>query len=762
LRIEPFIIAILMGLCSCERPEPVSEKPEEHPESPANPGIGSSLAAAQLALAKFHLANNEAEKAIPFLQAATQGAVSGEAKGILTETLESQRFSIPSVLLRHPHPVLCFSEDPGKAIFVALGGKHPTVVRWDLSETPEVTAVLFPTNAADISHISLSSDGLHLLVHRDATNLLCDSATLKPIANLGPFPGNLDPDECQPFTANGLLVAHPVKAEDGSYLWHIRDSATGQILRSELLLQYPEPREASFDGTNLTIGRTDGTSIIIPIRGDAKSGSPGLRIIPPPTNSPTAIKTAKDTIALLKTIPAPPPTLTPSPALLSAISGYELDPATQMLLEIPIPDRLEILSETFPETIPSTLKLFSSEPALNRRLAAAYPEEFPKISAPQTAHAEIIRKTFESGDPAAISAVIDSAQHGLPLATALFLSLESGNPSFIGRAAAKAGDMPAALRNLATNGTPPVQELALLRTEQDWLGYESPDFSPIFRKSSERKSLAISHLSLPEKPSVEDIDSLILKLVDPKMEAEIGRPALAESAIGHASVLAMDPELASHALNLSAIAQRFGSNPALCLRTNATAFTSTGDFTSAHRTWIDLITNQPEADHLASDYSEAAYTAFETGDARQAMEILHTGLFRFQNDVAFAIRAGWIALLTDHSAEALTYLTHATKLGLPPAEIENTTALLAITQSQLGDSETAESYLAQLKAISPKWEDAQNIDALPWPETLKATLREIISQQPETEPGPSPESDPTHTAPRSGEFPIPEPPLPSR
>ncbi|QTN31493.1 hypothetical protein HZ994_03830 [Akkermansiaceae bacterium] len=752
MRTEPILIAILMGLCSCKRPEPAHQQNSVIPDKAASPD--PTLAAAQLALANSHLANKEPDKAIPYLQAA------GAAK-LLAETLASHRFHIPTVLLRHPAPVLHFTGDPGRAIFVALGGTHPTVVRWNLSDTPEVSAVLFPTDAKAIPHISLSPNGLHLLVQRDSTNLLCHAETLKPIANLGAFPANLDPGTCQPFTANGLLLAHPVKAENGGYLWSIRDTTTGEILRSELLPQYPEPREASFDAMDLTIVRSDGNRVTIPILGDAKPvATTGLRIIRRPAIQPTAIKTAGDTIALLTNIPSPPALPLPR-SLLSAISGHRLDPATQTLTDIPVPERLEILAETFPENTPRTLKLYSAESALNRRLAAAYPEDFPQLSVPQRANAEIIRKTFETGDPAAISAVIDSAEHGLPLATALFLAIESQNPSFIERTVARASDLPPALRDLAAGKTDS-PDPASIRLEQDWLGYESPDFTPLFQKASERKSLALSKLSLPGNPSSDDIDSLILKLADPRTEAEIGRHSIAALAIHHAATLASNPELATHAQNLSSIARRFGANPAACLRTNATAHTTLGDFTSAHRTWIALITDQPEADHLPSDYAEAAYTAFETGDARQAMEILNTGLFRFPNDVAFAIRAGWIALLTDHSSEALVCLTRATKLGLPPAEIENTTALLAITHSQLGDTETAASYLAQLRAISPKWEQAESIAALPWPESFKSALAEIISQTPENEPVPSPENDPTDTAPPSGGFPIPEPPLPER
>lgn len=745
-----------MGISSCERTEPVSKMPET-PSEITTPPVDPSLSAAQLALAKSHLAHREFAQALPYLQAAR----SPEASGLLSDTLATARFRVPSALLRHPHPVLCFAEDPGKAVFAALGGKHPTVVRWDLTETPEVTAVLFPTNASRISHISLSHDGLHLLIHRDATNLLCNATSLKPIANLGEFPAILDPEKFQPFTANGLLLAHPTLAENGNYNWHIRDSSTGEILRSHSSPPFPKPLSARFDETTLCISLEDGNETRIPILGQTET-APSVKIANANPRAETGtILTDSSTLALCLPIPIPDFDDL-SPELIAAISGYELNPTTQTLAESPPPNRLAVLSEAFPDSFPKTLKLHSAEAPLSRRLAAAYPEEFPDITAAQLAHAEIIRKTFAAGDPAAISAVIASAEQGLPISTALFLALESGNTTLIQQAASKAANMPPALRSLIGSRAPAVSDFSEARLEEDWLGYETPDFTPLFSRAEQTTSDALSRLALPDIPTSEDIDSLILKLADPITEAEIGRDSIAAIAIHRALSLAKNPELAAQSLNLAAIAHRFGANPAACLRTRATAFTSLGDFTSAHRTWIDLITNQPEADHLAPDYAEAAYTAFETGDARQAIQILNTGLFRFPNDVAFAIRAGWIALLTDHPKEALACLSAATKLGLPPGEIENTTALLAITQSQLGDPGSAASYLAQLQAISPKWQDAKNIDALPWPDSFKSALKDLISPLPETEPGPSPESDPKHTAPRSGEFPIPEPPLPSR
>lgn len=754
LRTNPILLAIIMGLCSCERPGSASSKC-------VDPRSDSTLPAAQLALARTHLENHDPAKALPYLLAASQDAGSAEAVKLFSETLASAGFFIPSQLLRHPYPVLRFAENPGQAIYAALGGNHPTVVRWDLADIPEVTAVLFPTNARDISHISLSPDGLHLLVHRDETNLLCDANSLKPITNMGAFAKNLDPDTCQPFSENGLLVAHPTKAENGNLIWRIRDTATGESLREESFQYYPKPLSARFEATTLCVALEDGREIRMPIRGKTETidTTNRPRTIPAPLGAPPLSDTSTITLSL----PIPMPSRQDiSTEDLSMITGYKLDPATQTLSEIPIPNRLVALSVMFPGELPPSLSLHSAETALSQRLTAAYPQDFPELAALRISHSEIIRKIFESGDREAMAAVIDSAEEGLPLSTALFLALKMGDASLIDLILEKAENIPPTLRDFAKTGTCPETHPSKLRLEQDWLGYESPDFTPLFEESLARKSRLPEEFSLPENPDAEDIEAFAGKLFDPENIASLGKAALAERAISAAGNLARNPDHAAQALQIAAIAGRLGAERASYLRTSAIASATLGDFKTAHRDWIDLITNQPEADHIPSDYSEAAHSAFETGDPRQAMEILNTGLFRFERDVSFAIRAGWISLLTNHPEEALVCLSRATKLGLPPAEIENTTALLAITHQQLGDTAAADSYLAQLVAISPKWKDAENISALPWPEPFLKALREIISRQPETEPLPSPENDPKDTAPRFGEFPIPEPPLPSR
>ena len=750
------IFIILALLLSCEEKPPASQG-SSAPES------NTTLAAAQLTLAKNHLAYNEPHKAIPYLVASLSNQASPETQSVLEKILASTDFTLPVKELRHPFPVLSF-KDAGENLFVAVGGKCPTVIRWNLSDEPSVGAVMFPAKAKEITHLTVSPDSKFILVHRDELNLLCHAETLKPIAALDAFAKGLDPETCQPFSENGLLFAHPVTDANGLQIWRIHDSNTGEILRSETLIPGSSyVTSAIFEGTTLRITMSNQSAREIPLAGAVvfhRLLSKNVTISPTPSN---ITHTTENTLTIHRTMRLSSDEISNrSEELLNALSGFKLDPATQNLTKIPTPNRLETLTKELPERLPPTLRIYSSDTPITRRLADAYPEKFPELTAADRAHADIIKQVFSTGDREATLAVIDSATHGLPFATALFLALDSQKPEFISRAMEKATDLPPALLALANRRIPPDTDFDHLRLIEDWHGYESPDFTPLLNRFRKEQADYLLSLTLPDDPSEEEISAFSLRLTDPATTETLGQPVIADKAITAARTLSENPKHAATAIRLAEYAQRLGTPPADCLRVRATAFLTLSDFDAAHATWIDLITNQPEADQLPTDYTEAAHTAFETGDPRQAIEILNTGLFRFPNAPSSAIRSGWIALLTDHTEDALRYLNHATKIGLPPAEIEDTTALLAITHERLGDHEAAASYLAQLKAISPDWADAETLAKLPWPDSFKDSLNAIIFSEGENEPWPLPENDPTDTVPLPGELPIVEPPLPSR
>lgn len=390
----------------------------------------SALVASQLALAESHSASIAFDKAIPYLQAAAENGASPDAKALLLKTLADAYFAIPVARFTHPYPVLFFVRSEG-ALYVALAGQHPTVVRWDLGQNTRATAVLFPTKEDTISHLSLSSTGDYLIVHRGKTNLLCLAKTLKPIVNLGTFPSSLNPDKLQPFSKKSLLIAHPT-AEGSFVTWHIRDSATGEILRTESFPLYPRPSFASFEENTLVVNLEDHSTLEIPIVGNVKKSPSSLnvqkgrpRIVPPPQSSLLSVESNSITMARSVRIPSSLlPSISPSLfRLLPAITGYSLNPKTQALEEMAIPERLEILSKTFP-SIPPTFAIHTCETTVVTRLAAAFPEEFPRITATARAEATEIEEVFAAGDSEMIKIAIRALPpSGLATSTALFLSL---------------------------------------------------------------------------------------------------------------------------------------------------------------------------------------------------------------------------------------------------------------------------------------------------------------------------------------------------
>jgi hypothetical protein len=109
------------------------------------------------------------------------------------------------------------------------------------------------------------------------------------------------------------------------------------------------------------------------------------------------------------------------------------------------------------------------------------------------------------------------------------------------------------------------------------------------------------------------------------------------------------------------------------------------------------------------------------------MAILTTGLHRFPNDAHFALRAGWVALLTGNSERAYRFLLTGRQIGYPPGKLENATLLLAIAAYQTGAAEDAAVFYQDLIAADKAWENPATIDSLEWPEELKAPLRDLLA-----------------------------------
>ena len=352
-----------------------------------------------------------------------------------------------------------------------------------------------------------------------------------------------------------------------------------------------------------------------------------------------------------------------------------------------------------------------------------------------------IAEVFASGDVPRIIASIESVDpSGAAAAKHLQFALASNDASLIEACLRRFSDMPAVLHKLAhsriawlqqrkadaiASWPEPFPEYESIRLAEDWQGWEQADFASAFHALRECVTKEIDSLKLPPEPSVEQLQALAARFEDQEIMRAVGRTRYAKACIEAAFGFCKFKDYAQTALTLATRARNFGHPPEPCLRAEAMAYTALGDYRKAHDRWLLLITEFPVATHESGDYAEAAYTAFESADARQAMEILITGMHRFPRDADFALRAGWIALLTDHDERAYRFLLGGQQIGYRAEKVENATALLAIAAMQCGAKEDASAYYVKLVESDPAWKDAKTIEALDWPVELKSALESV-------------------------------------
>lgn len=355
---------------------------------------------------------------------------------------------------------------------------------------------------------------------------------------------------------------------------------------------------------------------------------------------------------------------------------------------------------------------------------------------------EKIRKTIEEGDTPAVMAAIEAAGDKGPAASmALELALASTHPDWIEACLAKATDLPLLLRKIAVSRIAWLQDrkadalsnwpdvfpdLKQVRLREDWDGWEQADFSPALAKLSLCVGAELTAITVPPNSTPEQRQEIAARLNDPATMKAVGRTRFAQACLKAALAFATYKDETATTLALAARARDLGEDPAPCLRAEAIALTALGDYQKAHDRWITLITEHPVASQQPGDYAEAAYTAFENANPRQAMAILTTGLHRFPNDGNFALRAGWVALLTGNAERAYRFLLTGRQIGFPPEKLENATALLAIAAEQTGAAEDAAAYYQDLILLDPAWESPDTLESLEWPEELKASLRQLV------------------------------------
>ncbi|MES2440370.1 MAG: tetratricopeptide repeat protein [Verrucomicrobiota bacterium] len=349
-----------------------------------------------------------------------------------------------------------------------------------------------------------------------------------------------------------------------------------------------------------------------------------------------------------------------------------------------------------------------------------------------------MEEIFRSNDSSAILAAIQSAgEKGPAAAAALALALKSDLHERIEACLARAKDLPPLLRQIslsriawlqgrkadALSAWPEVfPELAEFRLREDWEGWEQADFKPALDNIRQCVTEELAGIEVPENSTPEQRKTIAERLNDPATMEAVGKRRFAEACLKAALAFSAHKEETETTFQLASLARNMGAPPEPCLRAEALALTALGDYQKAHPRWIELITEHPIETTIPGDYAEGAYTAFENSDPRQAMEILTAGMHRFPNDGNFALRAGWVALLTNNPERAYQFLQAGKRIGFPAEKLENATALLTIAAAQSGAQDDAAVYFQDLLRIDPAWADSATLDTLDWPEELKSIL----------------------------------------
>ncbi|MEN9975049.1 MAG: hypothetical protein RLZZ282_1055, partial [Verrucomicrobiota bacterium] len=353
-----------------------------------------------------------------------------------------------------------------------------------------------------------------------------------------------------------------------------------------------------------------------------------------------------------------------------------------------------------------------------------------------------IEKCFELGDSVAIeSAIAGTGGNGPAAAKTLELALASTHPEWIEPLLARAVNLPPLLRQIAQSRVAWLQgrkadalavwpdvfpDFAHVRSREDWDGWEQADFSQALNNLRLCVGEELATIEVPPNPTPEQRKAVAARLSDPATLQSVGRTRFATACLKAALAFAAFKEETSTTFTLAARARELGEAPAPCLRAEAMALTALGDYEKAHDRWISLITGFPVASQQPGDYAEAAYTSFENADPRQAMAVLTTGLHRFPNDSNFALRAGWVALLTGNAERAYRFLLNGNQIGYSPEKLENATALLAIAAQQSGATEDATAFYQDLILLDPAWKNTETLESLEWPEELKESLRQLV------------------------------------
>lgn len=877
---------LCLGVVSCRR-EPVADAAARETTSPPP---SPALAGARLDLAAAALARADRDDALALVVSALRAdPASAAARARFVELLRTVAWHLPERDLPHGAPVTQVVAG-GDSLWVGVGAPVGTILRWDLT-TESLAAVMFPRPGEETRSLVVSPGGSHVVVERGATTLLCEAAGLKPIREIGPLPDFVTPRASVVFSPDSLLMAHPERIDGSGPVWRIRDTKTGEILRST------EPDEArplaAFLGADaLRVLHADGGLLrvpISPVEEISRSGIEGNVLLhhavfsaaggsalvlqdagpheapvvsllsygeedPPSLEAPALLErdswsavgpslwtgllrdpedpwvcAADGELRFPGTDHAPvragaeitafaisgnrivtgdrngraivhcmlprpggntdeTPPAAIDPALLGdlalCLAGCRYEETERSFVRADAAERLDAfgrldadaLQAMFPEldlqpvlaalrdhkprvAPPAALVPMWSRVALSDPARASWPaileasaalketewhQELAAavlaMAAEPDAETAVERAIGSADDEAVETAIREAGASGPAAAKALALAIASTRPEWIEACLEQAENLPLTLRCLALSRVAWLEDrkadaIAIwpdgvptydaVRSREDWEGWEQADFQPAFEILHLCVREELDAIEVPGDPDADQRAKLAGRLLDPATLRAVGRERYAQACLDAALVFSAHKEDVETTLRLAELARNLGAEPAPCLRAEAMAYTSLGDFRNARERWIELITRHPVEAQLPGDYAEAAYTSFENGDPQQAMQILTTGTHRFPNDANFALRAGWVSLLTGNSERAYRFLTTGRRIGYPPEKLENATLLLAIAAAQTGAYEDAMACYEDLKRLDDDWNDPATIDTLEWPEELKASLREL-------------------------------------
>jgi tetratricopeptide (TPR) repeat protein len=809
------------------------------------PGLKTKLAETRVEAALAMLEQNRPDEALAMLVTALgTDPQAADARQLAERILRETTWQFPVLELHHPAPVerIAHAAEPS-SLWVALAGDLPTVVGWNMDDL-RIGSVMFPLGDALARSLVVDPTGRRLVIERAGVLLLCDARSLKPLRDLGKLPESATPSSVIVFSADGLLMAHPMVADgpQPSWIWQLRDTASGEILRSSepVAADAPQPLSAHLGRSGLRVLHADGRMLEIPVSPvepeiatptpepvrllhacHAEDGetalvlkdrgphqAPELAVFPQGRQAGASLEST----ALLERFPwsrhpgiwtgllrdvagAPifvdgtglgfvrentAPVFAPAAITAVAVKGplwmIGCGDGTllfQRRLPPPVANEASAGPTAAGDDAAAVAAAVAAFENLTAALAALIHEEaerrFVMVDAAErrrrfgVSDFDALRRLFPSLDfqpliaaleehaprtppPAAIKPLLDRLAHAdpahamVPAAVDLQAALAEPDPARIRECLEAAENVPPLVRKLAESRIAWLEDrrgdamaawsdefpdLAQVRLREDWDGWEQVDLREVLDAFHKDMQGELAKLELPEDHDAEQRHALLERLTDPETLRAAGRRRLASACLKAALAFSQITGEAEAAIVLASLARTHGEAPEACLRAEARALSHLGEHTKAHDRWILLLTEYPVATHEPADYADAAYTAFEVSDPRQAMEILTTGLQRFPENADFALRAGWIALLTGNPERAYGFLLTGRQTGYAADKVEHATVLLTIAAAQSGQIDDATALFEELTALNPAWSDPKTIEDLGWPDELKATLRQL-------------------------------------